>query len=87
MDTYLDTLTEPDALRVFQYLREKFGWAGTIFTAEDIANRWIDKGNEPLSDSDITKVMDTRYWRRGMSETLCETGWEVLELAIEEVKA
>ena len=87
----IENITEDEALDLFQKLRSKFYWTGTVFTKEDIIYRWLDKypvkeGNEPLTDDQIEQIMVSYEWRKGMDEAMTETGYEVLDMALWELE-
>jgi len=86
----IDNITEEEALDVLHKFRTKFGWAGTVFMKDDIIYRWEDKYGEEegyaLSDEQIEKVMVSWQWRKGMEESMIETGYEVMDMVLWEIK-
>lgn len=77
----LDASDDPerDALNLFNYLRDRFRWSGTINTREDIESV---VGRE-LTDDEFDAVADTRPWRRA-GEVWNESGitWDTIEVAL-----
>jgi hypothetical protein len=86
----IDNITEEEALTVLHKLRTKFHWAGTIFIKEDIVYRWNDNHKEDegyeLSEEQIESVMTSWEWRKGLDEAMISSGYEVLDMALWEVK-
>jgi hypothetical protein len=86
----IDNITEEEALDVLHKLRTKFHWAGTVFMKDDIIYRWKDKYGEEegqaLSDEQIESVMTSWEWRKGLDEAMTSSGYEVLDMALWEVK-
>lgn len=90
INAWVETVDETEALDFLHALRSKFGWAGTMFTDEDIRVRWQDIHEDddnytPLTDEQVDEVMMTYYWSRGLQDSLTENGWVVVDMAIEEI--
>jgi hypothetical protein len=83
-----ETITEDEAIDVYYKFAKRFGWGGTFFNREDAEERWMqDTGEDALSDDDWDNITSTWYWRKGLQDRLCEEGWELVQLAIDEVLA
>lgn len=90
IDAVVENIPDEEALDWLHALRRKFGWAGTMFTDEDIRIRWQDLHEDdddyaPMTDEQVDAVMSTYYWAKAMDEQLCENGWIVLDMALDEV--
>jgi len=86
----VEAIPDSEALDWLHALRKKFGWAGTMFTDEDIRIRWQDlhedeDGYTPLTDEQVDDIMMTYYWSRGLQDSLTENGWVVVDMAIDEI--
>jgi hypothetical protein len=86
----IDALDEGDALRVFWAMRDKFGWAGTVFTRDDVDemldnNEYnVRKDGEPIinrsfTDEQWTDFTNNKDWYRYVPEWLSEQGWEIID--------
>jgi hypothetical protein len=78
----LDSMPDPEteAMRLFHHLRDRFGWAGTIFTRMDVESR-VER---TITDDEWEAVKDTKYWT-DMPSVLCEGGaWDIVDDAIRE---
>ena len=86
----IDNITEEEALEVMHKLRAKFHWAGTVFVKEDIIYYWNDNYKEDegyeLTEEQIESVMTSWYWRKGLDDTMTSSGYEVLDMALWEIK-
>lgn len=88
--TFVNALTEDEALDVFHQLRSRFGWAGTVFITEDITSE-LDEYE--LNERDLTPDERERLieavkwsweWRKGMTDYLVEEGNSLLYTAVQE---
>lgn len=72
---------EDEALHLFRYLMDRFGWAGTVMTRED-AETAAGRG---LTDREWDDVTHTWYWRKA-AQTWNEIGvtWDTVELSLQE---
>jgi hypothetical protein len=86
----MDALDEGDALNVFWAMRDKFGWAGTVFTRDDVDemldnNEYnVRKDGEPIinrsfTDEQWTDFTNNKDWYRYVPEWLSEQGWEIID--------
>lgn len=88
---HVASMTEEEATEYLVRMSRHFGWAGAIFTRtdiEDLHRNWHDELEDdytPLTEEQIDAVMSTRAWRKGIDERLCEEGFELLEIALNEV--
>lgn len=82
----LGTLTDDEAMTVVHRMASQFGWAGTFFTREDAAMEWRNQtGNiHDLPEEVWEEIICTWEWRKGIAETLCERGWELVYTAVED---
>lgn len=96
INTTVMSIPETEAMDWLHALRRRFGWAGTMFTDEDIRTRWDEMnqdaitgefrdGHTPLTDEQVDSIMSTYYWSKGLQDSLTENGWVVLDMAIEEI--
>ena len=85
----LDALDEEDAFRVFWAMRDKFGWAGTIFTRYDVEgmlenNEYnVTEDGEVVFDRSFTDEQwddfaSNKDWYRYVPEWMAEKGWEII---------
>jgi len=81
----LDALDEGDAFRVFSAMCGKFGWAGTVFTREDVEG--MLEQYDPIHDGEtINKFTDEQWtdftnnkdWYRYVPEWTHEEGWDII---------
>ncbi len=72
--------TETDGLNLFNTLRDMFGWAGTIFTRDDVEL----KAERKLTDEEWERIQLTHGWRH-LADALCEQGWYSVDFALEEL--
>jgi hypothetical protein len=80
-----ETITEHEAVGVYHELANRFGWAGTFFTRDDAEERWLqESGEDTFSDDNWNDLTSTWYWRKGIENRLCEEGWDVVDLAIDD---
>ena len=76
----IDALTEDEAFRVFSEMRNKFGWAGTIFTRGDVEGMLEEY--DPIrefTDEQWEDFSSSKNWHRYFYEYLTEKGWEVIQ--------
>lgn len=81
----LDALDEGGAFRVFSAMCGKFGWAGTVFTREDVEG--MLEQYDPIHDGEtINKFTDEQWtdftnnkdWYRYVPEWTHEEGWDII---------
>lgn len=86
---------EDEGLRLLHTLKREFGWAGTVFTRDDVETVWRehptvwdahgDAASEVvLPDGVWDAVRGGWYWRKGMDEILVERGFDLLNTAVDE---
>ena len=73
-------LSEEDSMHIVHALRDQHGWAGTFFTRGDVEDAY----GRPLTDEEWAAVQRTWEWRKGVPQTLCEYGWEIIMDAAQE---
>lgn len=94
IETHLADLNEADAFILFRELQDKFQWAGTIFTRDDIANTISERqfGEDkpalhPLVlENEVDRVANSKAWNNVMADVLTEHGWVVLDTIIHEIE-
>ena len=75
---------------MFWAMRDKFGWAGTVFTRDDVdgmldSNEYnVRKDGEPIinrsfTDEQWTDFTNNKDWYRYVPEWLSEQGWEIID--------
>jgi hypothetical protein len=87
--------THSDGLALFHELVSKFGWSGTVFQPDDLRDyvaNCRDADNLPeLSDDEleewVNNLTSSWQWRKGLIDGLAEVGWEIIEIAYEELLA
>lgn len=93
-------MDETQAFHFLHAMRREFGWAGTMFTEDDvretIANRRDADDKEPYTpeemDEAVATVMNSGGWVKFMEEWMSQEGFEVLnniifdEIEWEEIK-
>ena len=92
IENYIQDLTQDHALSVLHAIRDRFGWAGTMFTRDDIEHHIINAREADdlpdLTDTELAEWVDAIQnsweWRKGIMEYLAETGWEMISNAYEE---
>jgi hypothetical protein len=86
-----DTISEDEAMTAYHTLAHRFGWAGTFFTRDDAQTEWrnqqfdIETGLEAdadLPDDVWDAVTSSWHWRKGLTDTLTERGWEIVSEAV-----
>jgi hypothetical protein len=82
ISNYLDNAEdgEGEAINLFHYLRERFGWTGTFMTREDVET----VAERKLTDEEWKRVEDTKPWRDWSSIVLETGGWEPVYMALDE---
>jgi hypothetical protein len=83
-------MDETQAFLFLHAMRQEFGWAGTMFSEDDvresIKQRRDADGKEPYipeeMDEAVYAVMNSGGWNRWMEEWMCEQGWECLNSII-----
>ena len=82
----MDALDEEDAMRVFTEMRYKFGWAGTIFTRNDVESM-LDTYDPEHDGKTISEFTDEQWvdftnnkdWYRYVPEWMAEQGWDIIQ--------
>jgi len=86
-------MTEEQALSLFWAMKNRFGWAGTVFTRSDAEQEWQNEqfdpateltSDNPMPDDVWEAVQDSWYWHRGLPELMTERGWELVSQAVQE---
>ncbi len=96
-DKFIEGLdNEVDAFRVLHAMRNKFDWAGTMFSVGDVHSALLTdhfdgdngEGDDTYEgiDDDIDTIVNSRTWRKFMEEWMCEQGWEIIQNAISDMK-
>lgn len=85
-------IREETAITLYHELAARFGWVGTFFTRDDAETEWQaqtrfdENGDEmntaPMPDEVWENIQNEWYWRRGLSDTLTERGWELVYEAV-----
>lgn len=86
----VDAIPDGEEFDWLHALERRFGWSGTMFCLDDIRVRWQDlrEGDEdytPLTDEQVDNITNTYYWAKSLPEMLTEHGWEIVDMAIDEV--
>jgi len=90
----VEGISQDDAFAVLHALRGKFGWSGTMFCPNDLADyiencRQADD-QEPLDpdalDEWVNDLMLSYEWNKGLTDTLTEHGFDLIGTAYEELK-
>ena len=79
-------MDETQASHILHAMKREFGWAGTVFSEDDIRESIADRreadDKEPYTDERmdeaVAAVMDSGAWQKHMDEWMCQEGWEVL---------
>ena len=85
-------MDETQAFRILHAMKREFGWAGTVFSEDDVRENIQQRreaGNkEPYTpeqmDEAVASVMNSGGWNKWMEEWMCQEGWEVLGTIISE---
>jgi len=82
--------SESDAIEIWQALCDRFGWAGTFFTRSDVESAWngYENINDPhidLPDEVWEKVQDDWVWTKGLTDRLCEIGFDMINELMSEI--
>jgi hypothetical protein len=85
MTVDMTTITEDQATDLYYRLARNFGWGGTFFTRADAEERWDTEEDGPFTDEVWEAIRLTWWWRKGLEQTLCEQGWELVAEAVAEV--
>lgn len=80
----LDDMTPDEALDLFLAIQKKFGWAGVVFTADDIVDELESRLVEPSGEL-IDAVMHTYEWRKSLPNLTTSWGFECLSDAVTRV--
>jgi len=78
---YIPDLDEARAFDILRQLKDRFGWAGTMFCREDISIRAREAAPEASDDriDDLCdNVMESDEWKH-MAEWINSTGWEQID--------
>jgi len=83
-------MDETQAFLVLHAMRQEFGWAGTMFSEDDvresIQQRRDADSKEPYTpeemDEAVAAVMNSGGWNKWMEQWMCEQGWECLNSII-----
>ena len=75
-------LTDEQAQVLFRSMCRTFGWAGVVFTREDVE----EEAERILTDEEWAKVQETYAWRNTLPATLCEEGWKCVSDALKEIR-
>ena len=84
-DTQL-TVTEADAIQLFQALRQAFGWASVLFSRSDIADALeafaAEQGDDLYTDDQLAAAVDTVMnhgsWAKWMPDAMINAGDQTL---------
>lgn len=86
----IETITEDEAIDLHYKLSRRFGWGGTFFTRADAESKWQEltgddlTNSEPLPDDVWENIRQTWYWRKGLTDSLTEYGWDIVNDAVAE---
>lgn len=85
----VDAIPEGEELDWLHALERRFGWAGTMFTPDDITARWEDlrrddEDYKPLTEEQLENIMNSYYWSRAIQDRLTEEGWVIVDMAIDD---
>lgn len=80
----LTDITEDEAMNIFHALRDKFDWAGTVFTKADVEQAYKDEMAE--DDKFPTDAMAEGVWQYvhtsyewvNLTDPMIEQGWYIL---------
>lgn len=80
----IDALAEEDAFRVFSAMCDKFGWAGTVFTRDDVEGlleQYVEDGEiiNEFTDEQWADFSSNKDWHRYVPEWMAEKGWDVIQ--------
>ncbi len=78
--------TEDTALELFYILLEKFGWAGTVFSRNDVPliiheenipgeSEFVD---EPVTEEEFAAVCEKWEWKEGITEAMTANAAEII---------
>lgn len=73
---------EQDAIELLVWLRERYGWAGVMFTRTDVEE---EVGRE-LTEEEWERISEQKVWREMGSVILEAGGWEPVYMAINEAR-
>ncbi len=74
---FVKSMERDDAIFLVNEVLYRFGWVGSFFVTEDVIQVLEDEGYEP-SGENLDAVMDTLEWRRGITEAMDATGWDLI---------
>ena len=87
----INALTEDEAFHLFSKMSSKFGWAGTIFTRDDVEGMLeqydlIHDGEtiNKFTDEQWTDFTNNKDWYRYVPEWLHEEGWEIVNNVLDD---
>lgn len=80
----LSDITEDEAMNIFHDLRDKFGWAGSVFTKDDVQQAYTDEMAE--DDKSPTDEMAEAVWQHvqtsyewvNLADPMIEQGWYII---------
>ncbi len=78
---FVKSMERDDAIFLVNEVLYRFGWVGSFFVTEDVIQVLEDEGYEP-SGENLDAVMDTLEWRRGITEAMDATGWDLIFVAV-----
>lgn len=84
MKSIVDQMTEDDALRMFYHLAGRFGWAGTVFSREDVSIEWHGD-DSALTDDEWQFVRGSRVWCK-FTDHQCADGCDELRDIVSQCK-
>lgn len=79
-----DDMTPDEALHLVLAIQKKFGWSGTMFTADDIIDELESRLVEPTGEM-VDAVMATYEWRKSLPNLTTSWGFECLSDAVTRV--
>ena len=90
VDNQTIIMDETQAFRVLHAMMQEFGWAGTMFSEDDvresIQQRRFADDKEPYTDEQmdeaVAAVMNSGGWNKWMEQWMYEQGWECLNSII-----
>ncbi len=74
---FVKSMERDDAIFLVNEVLDRFGWVGSFFVTEDVIQVLEDEGYEATGEN-LDAVMDTLEWRRGITEAMDATGWDLI---------
>lgn len=74
---FVSSLERDDTMFLVNEVLDRFGWVGSFFVTEDVIAVLEDEGYEPTGEN-LDAVMDMLEWRRGITEAMDATGWDLI---------